>query len=461
MSKKYLVRRENLRFIGPMTRSEFREGLRRMDFGLQDEVAGHCGAWVLLDREDMVQRHYPELAAIVTEEMPAAWREMTGHAKKLTHNEQSVKSSRARKSGNHGSSSSSKSKHKNSQGKPKLILGVSVLLLSLAAGAYLWVKNQQEQPIPVGDIANLALQNDMAPFLNEMGFKLVAVTSRVQKNKEMLASWLPYLRMYAFHTNGSIEGVSQKILRGSAAPAAPLDCSVEAWKKRWTELLPQIGSLTTGKLVPKTQWVKTLMWDPYWIMRRTNKGWINPRNWYEGCLMSATVAIRAISSSGGSGGLNGGQSAEATGTSPSETIALVSRRLQIQLETLRSMKSTLPNDNVSFLGALSCMDLSLTFGDINRCKRKGFDPVSDSALDEYYNWSLIRLGFEGQSLQDKEFINELTLVVPRLTPESSFSKLDYSIELQIIKDGLAAGGKFEGYKDKFSPEALEVKGNGK
>src|SRR4051812_38773305 len=73
MSKFYLIRRNLEAFIGPMTLAEMKEAYKRMQFGLQDEVSGHCGPWVSFDNIERVRKHYPEVARIVSEDMLAGW----------------------------------------------------------------------------------------------------------------------------------------------------------------------------------------------------------------------------------------------------------------------------------------------------------------------------------------------------------------------------------------------------
>ena len=60
-------------FAGPMPLSEMKESYKRMQFGLQDEVTGHCGPWVPFDDLERIKKHYPDIARIVNDEMLAGW----------------------------------------------------------------------------------------------------------------------------------------------------------------------------------------------------------------------------------------------------------------------------------------------------------------------------------------------------------------------------------------------------
>ena len=61
LERYYLVRRDHREFIGPMVLDEFQDRLQRMEFGLQDEVSGHCGPWVVLDHKEDLTKHYPQI----------------------------------------------------------------------------------------------------------------------------------------------------------------------------------------------------------------------------------------------------------------------------------------------------------------------------------------------------------------------------------------------------------------
>src|SRR4051812_11628672 len=87
MAKLYLIRRNLENFSGPMTLGEMKEAYKRMAFGLQDEVSGHCGPWVSLEDLVRVKKHYPEVARIVNEEMLAGWGLSDHSARKIVQEE--------------------------------------------------------------------------------------------------------------------------------------------------------------------------------------------------------------------------------------------------------------------------------------------------------------------------------------------------------------------------------------
>ena len=73
MAKLYLIRRNLEGFSGPMSLMELKDAFKRMQFGLSDEVSGHCGPWVTMDNLEKVKKTYPEVARIVYEDLASEW----------------------------------------------------------------------------------------------------------------------------------------------------------------------------------------------------------------------------------------------------------------------------------------------------------------------------------------------------------------------------------------------------
>ena len=460
MSKKYLVRREQCRFVGPMSLQEFRAGLRKMKFGLEDEVAGHCSLWTVLDNEALVRKRYPELASIVADELPAAWREMTGHARQMTKKEKKVKSDSIRKGKSLPAPRvSSKSAPAKGRFLGNLIVGTAIVIAIAAASATYWLKTREDAVPAVSDIAFLAQREDLGPFLNEMGLRIIPIAARVSKGRDKEGVWLPYLRMYAFHTNGFIENFPVKILRGSVSLAVPQECSVESWKKRWLDSGPQVSAWITGKSSLKNPWMRSLSWDPWWIRRHPVKGWLRPRNWHEACLMSASVAIRAVSSepplvadgTASTAGPSAGPSAVPSPALPNaEVIAAVSRRLQAQLEIIQNGKTSVIPNLATMSGQLTCLDLAETI------------PAADAALqkqgDEYAAWQLIRMSLgHASGALEPGLQAKLVASSDMLLSEDSTTKLDYTFELQFWKELQVAGFKLDGIAERISAGHPEVR----
>ncbi|MCX6123723.1 MAG: hypothetical protein NTV34_03080 [Proteobacteria bacterium] len=462
MSKKYLVRREQCRFVGPMSLQEFRAGLRKMKFGLEDEVAGHCSLWTVLDNEGLVRKRYPELASIVAEELPAAWREMTGHARQMTNKEKRVKSASHRQGKSLPAPRvSSKAASAKGGGLGNLIVGTAIVIAIAAASATYWLKTREEAVPAVADIAFLAQQEDLGPFLNEMGLRIIPIAARVSKGRDKEGLWLPYLRMYAFHTNGFIENFPVKILRGNVSLAAPQECSVDSWKKRWLDSGPQVSAWILGKSSLKNPWMRSLSWDPWWIRRHPVKGWLRPQNWYEACLMSASVAIRAVSSETPmvvDGAPSSSSSSSAASELNAEVVAAVSRRLQAQLEIIQNGTTSVVPNIATISGQLTCLDLAATIPAAEACRQKQSEVALQKQEDEYAAWQLIRLSLgHASGALDPAIQAKLVASSDILLNEDSTTKLDYAIELQYWKELQVAGFKLDGVSERISAAHPEVR----
>jgi hypothetical protein len=418
-----------------------------MRFGLEDEVTGHCSTWVVLDNETLVRKRYPELAEIIADEMPAAWRELTGHAKQLSSasHKAALKSKRRQATSSIPLPRGASRRNQVRKSNLSVVLG-SISVAAIAIAAALYVRSRNEIAIPVTQIAELASQNDLNPFLDEMGLKLDAVVHRVAKGKDKDGVWLPYLRMYAFHTNGSIENLSLKTLRGAVSASAPQDCSVEGWKKRWFEGEAQVEAWITGKASTKNSWTKILSWDPWWVRRREVEGWFKPKNWYEGCLMAASVAIRSVSE-------------DVPQSSPSrQLIETTANRLVSQLAIIQGGVSNAVPEADMVTGRFTCMDQAVSSEAIDQCMSAEM-VQKNSQLEEYGLWQKGRIIIT-QALRGPEKLwgdNSMQAISARLESLDNYSKLDYSPESHFIKDSIKSGANVEVIESSLGGQFLEVK----
>lgn len=457
MPQLYLIRRENRIFLGPMTIEAFREGLRKMTFGLQDEVAGNCGKWVILDNEEQIRKNYPELVGIISAELPVAWREMTGHAKQISKKDQKVKAVKAKERERSSSTSSRRSsggdlesygRSRKNRANALLFAFIAVAVLAIAAGLYM---KTREEPLPqVTEIAALAQKSDPNEFLNEMGNRIIPIVSKINRGKDPQNTWLPYLRMYAFYTNGTVDNLPIKVLRGTVPASAPQDCSVDSWKKRWRESAPQTAAWLNGKSLVRTQMTRALSWDPHWIRRRAVKGWLKPRNWFEGCLMSATVALRGLATE-----VNLGADA---GVMTVDMLAAVSRRLQAELEIIQTGHTSLSGDSTTVLGSLTCMDQAENFAALQRCRTKFADVGLQQFSDEHANWQWVRLALASPTNPiEPALLADINQGISKLVSEDTMSKLDFSPELRFLQLLQQQTGKLDGVVERVGSEFADVR----
>jgi hypothetical protein len=254
--------------------------------------------------------------------------------------------------------------------------------------------------------------------------------------------------MYAFYTTGSIEGVSQKMLRGEQPAASPLDCSVESWKQRWRENANQLAPFVQGKSMNKNQWTKILSIDPNWVRRRPAKGWIKPKNYFEGCLMTAAVAIRSMTTDPASG-------ADAKDGVTPDILAAVNRRLQQQLEIISTGRSSGGVERSNILGQMTCMEGALTMQELDICRTSADIPVK-SLLDEKYALSLLRVVTLQQGIVESKLTSQIPGALSKISGEDLMSRLDITPEYRLL-GYLANGGAIEQSLSKVEQEFSEIK----
>jgi hypothetical protein len=429
----YLIRRDSREFIGPLTADDFKARISRMEFGLQDEISGHCGPWVVLDQIEPVQHHYPEIASLLSQNLPLSWREITGHAKVISR--QDARREPARGGRKHKSNRSNDSRrrdyddlqehirnHQRRKSRNLIIALCSVVVL--AAGLYVYNARRDDSAISTTEAAALALKADTSEFMSYMGIKVIPGAGKMIRNPKNSAAWLPYLRMYAFHSTGAVDGVAPKTLRGDLPASAPLDCGVDSLKKRWRENASQIVSFTQGKSLSKNTWTRILAMDPHWIRRRVTKGWIKPRNYYEGCLQTGLTTVRSLSSDPNLG-------ADPADQMTPEILSQAQRRLQAQLEILTTGKSSVPQDLSSVTGVLTCYDTAQTSAERDVCKSFG-DNAFKVLYDERGLFSLVR-GIETSSgAVDSRSLTILKEASQRFPSEDAMSRNELVTEGKFI-----------------------------
>jgi hypothetical protein len=63
--RRYLVRKQNLRIIGPLTFDDLRKGISTMEITLSDEVCCSLSPWVFLEDLENSRYVYPELGDLI------------------------------------------------------------------------------------------------------------------------------------------------------------------------------------------------------------------------------------------------------------------------------------------------------------------------------------------------------------------------------------------------------------
>ncbi|MEY4630874.1 MAG: hypothetical protein RIQ81_994 [Pseudomonadota bacterium] len=437
-SKLYLVRHEVESFIGPLTAAEFGRNLSRLSIGMHDEVSSHCGPWVFIDDRERMKKHYPELLTHLKDAMSGGWVADAGAFK----NEATIKGSMPLTT---------------REPDRRMLFAAAFFGLATLAAIVAWILAGTSelssrivggnQPV-LQDALNLLNSGRDQEFISYLEPHATALAERSGQNKEHFTSWIPVLRAYAFMGSGELSGLSGKKLRGEAGIAAPADCSLQSWKKRWREAAPKLADLTSGKALPSDHWARVLAWDPWWVRRRSQAGWLRPRNYYEGCLAMAAKALDLVISEGqktaGAGALSAARS-----------------RIEFQRAILAGNanfnNASMPPDN---LGLWTCLDSAADRPALDACLDR---PWQNLMLNDYnrekFYWAVLRVAVNSRRLGDRNawslVRNELQAFLERRDSGDSFTRIDYADELRFV--GRGADGALPASLDGTPPMAPSMK----
>ena len=416
MAKLYLIRRNLEAFTGPLTLQELKDAYKRMQFGVADEVSGHCGPWVSLDNVEKIKKQYPEIARIVHEEMVSAWGLASEHGTRLANEE-----TRRLKV---------KSTHGIGLAMVFLLIAIAALLAAIymANAAKMSSKAREipDHPAKPEEVQSLLERGNIEGFHRYMQLHVPEIVDSLQQDRVSPEVWLPYLRSYAFTHDGQIPGLELKLLRGSAT--APVDCSMRMWAHRWRASYRNWNQLISGEHLPHAHWARILAWDPNWIRRRDNKGWLSHESYYGGCLNMAYKALNEL------------QSDPSLGVSKIEWerygLSKIKVRLEWQLALLQNATALpgTPAEPGNWLSIWSCYESAANLSSLQRCKalisQTGL--VSQDYGDERYGWNLLRLAATVKGPLPAEFANQLAEHADKLAQEDSFTRLDYRSEWRLL-----------------------------
>ena len=266
----YLVRRNVEAIIGPMTLEEFKKRFERMEFGMQDEIAGHCGRWVVLEDILVLRRNYPPIYEYIKSTV-GTW---VSGIHKQDRLDQSGKLKRRRNR-----------------------LAVVCAVVSILGGIVGYTFRQtlsdvyyrfDEKPL-VAQLTKLAALAPNTEFVAYIKDHRGLLTSMVRQDPE--SQVLPFLRAYAFLQDGKMEGLPNDILMGQAVLSRPENCSVDMWLRVYVQLLQRRTLDGTYQALSANEWLRLIYSDFHWIRLRQEERWISPPNGWIACLMSAQRAF--------------------------------------------------------------------------------------------------------------------------------------------------------------------------
>ncbi len=415
-AKLYLIRRDLETFTGPVTAAELARLIERMAVGFRDEVTGHCGPWIFLDDRDKLKKFYSELLPIVQAASVSGWSSDANEFR----NEPTIKGPVIL-----------------AVKKPdrRLILAAAFFGLAIFAAMIAWVfvgsgelssRIIGSQIPPASELTALLQTGGEKEFISLMEPQLPRIIDRGNRNHDVMAAWLPFLRAYAFYGAGEIDGFSSKKLRGESGVAAPADCSVKAWSKRWNDAYPSFNAVAKGGPLPSDHWARLLAWDSHWINRRSQSGWIRPRNFYQGCVMAASRAFDSIP-------------AGATADVVRERLALLTAVLQnpgkAQGEGGPGKKTG--SGKASVFGLWTCMDSARNRIELDQCLEAPWQNLMQSDYNrEKFYWSMLRLAVKARSEGDQAswplLRNDLQAFISGRDQSDSYTRIDYADELHFV-----------------------------
>lgn len=443
MAKLYLIRRNLETFTGPMTLSEMKEAYKRMAFGLQDEVSGHCGPWVSFDNLPEIKKYYPEIARIVNEDMLAGWG-VSDHGVRIPNED------------------TKRIEVKQSKGIGLALTFLVIALVAFVAAVYMANGSRMsgkagpDSDLKPEDLQQFLDKNDANGFEAYMADHGPELADRVSRPKKPEPQWLPYLRHWAFAHEGMVSGLPPKLLRGDGAPMAPIDCSLKMWRRRWRASLKGWNDFIAQKKLVRQHWARVLAWDPHWIRRRDNKGWLGQENYYVGCLVMAQKSLAELYN----------DPSLVTSAADWDKIGInkVKQRVDWLTEvtaTGQSSQSTQPQTG-NGLSVWTCYEAARDVKDLQKCRdtlgnAPSGDEVWQAYNDERLGWSLLRIAAAQKGSLAPELLAALTNYSQKTNKTDHFTRFDYRAELKLMKALVKQGQPVEKTVEKTQAEYPDVK----
>jgi len=378
-----------------------------------------------------MRKQYPDLADVVLKEMLGGWG-VSQHPGSTTIRPTRVLSD----------SASNRSRIYN-------LLLIIVALLVIGAAIYLAratrlagklfgpsVEYSEDQ------LAEAIRQQNWTSFDGMMQHQITEIVDQAGRSRAVYQQWIPFLRVYAYRHDGTIEGLKPKMLRGLGNFAAPLDCSIATFKERWQQNLEQTVDVVQGIIQPTTEQQRMLFWDPHWLKRRVASGWVIPRNYYEACLgmsLRAVLDLRQTSS-----------------VNAQAVYGVIAARLAAILNIANSIPLTAELDSSKFLNIFNCIDSGEDAGKLNSCVT---DANEFGAWRDYLQSRLaaanIRLLLRGQSNLDEAKVVLLTNFYNNFHGDE-LTKFDYQPETRWFRLIMSMSGNVNSALQKLREEFPEV-----
>ncbi|MFK7822532.1 MAG: hypothetical protein AB8G05_00120 [Oligoflexales bacterium] len=439
MAKKlYLVRRNLETIFGPMNFEQFKDGFEHMEFGLQDEIASHCSKWVFLENTRVLKRKYPEIHEYVYQNL-RTWSDGLQNKIYDTRNNRPPPVKKTNK------------------------MWIPVVLLLLVFGGYFIHKEGLLNNIQVGRSknftvidANKLLKEDKISLLEEkMKSNIQNILTR-NKGSDIY-EWLPIIRWYAYHKDGEVTGVPPQFLKGTVDEISPDNCSIKSLRDMFFDSIPQWREFIIRRQLVDGNWAKILAWDPHWVKRRTQAGWVKPESYFGACVYMGLKVFYSISSD---------QEFMARVNSVyKDSSNFFIHTIKNRLAWLSYIINGTTKPNLNFdrkqtdlISIWSCMENSLGVGELNRCYEfDGSRGVEWKAYTDYrYLFNLVKpLMFDEQT--GPTLLNQFDERILSLIKNSDpFTKLDIRAELSFLRHYLKEKGDVYKSLQRVRVEFIDV-----
>ena len=440
MAKLYLIRRNLEAFTGPMTLMELKDAYKRMQFGLQDEVSGHCGPWVTLENLERVKKQYPDVARIVHEDMTGAWGVATDSDAKLINED------------------TKRVKVKSTRGVGLAMAFLAIAIVAFIAAIYMAnsarmsskAKEQQDHSLRPEDVQSLLDKGDREGFNRLMQANSIDIVDQVQQQKIYADAWLPYLRSYVYSHEGQLPGLDPKILRGTAI--APVDCSLKMWSRRWRSSYRDWNEFLTDHKLVHAHWARMLAWDPNWIKHRDNKGWLGTENYYSACL---TMAHRALNDLVNEGVLS-------LSRSELDKMGLnkIKSRLEWQVASIKgSGTPEMSLDPSASLAGWTCLEAARDLSSLQKCRAAlaRSNDIWNEYNEERFGWNLLRLAAAMHGALPADLTNQIAQLAGKMNQEDHFTRFDYQTEARLLNSLVTREQSPVKAAEQAQPELSNVK----
>jgi hypothetical protein len=372
MKKHYLIRRSLEQYIGPLNLDGLRRSFRKMEFGLQDEVAASLGPWVHLEDMDRLKRHYPEVAKLVGKEFLSDW----GVSE---HTQVNI---------------SSKNKKNSSRSSIKgILLGIGVSLLAFGIVHVVLENYPLESKDPSVMVQGLVrlIREDPHSLQQQLKQNKDHIRAQALKSKENYQIWLPLIRYLAF------EMFEPQLADGLLRSVGGYDCRVEA-------IALSLKSVDDFKRLAGIK-NRMLLWDPNWIRRRSEFNQ-SSRNDFEGCLRVVRHTLHS------------------NPDFAAKDYDVYKSRVQYQLEMIQRGQSQSRMDQGVF-ATMQCIELNQ-----QRCLDTTDQIEGDlqSWLKVYETRSRIATLIARKDQLAEAELAEISRLMERLSSVDTLTRLDYSLE---------------------------------